>query len=81
MNPIYFEVADTQAFACFLGLNHLNYVTLISEPVTVVDMLFIWGILQLDSFQNFLVASDCGQVASVKRKKLFWWTQTHAVVT
>lgn len=41
MNPIYFEVADTQAFACFLGLNHLKYVTLISEPVTVVDMLFI----------------------------------------
>ena len=69
-NPIYFEVADTQAFACFLGLNHLlKYVTLILEPVTVVDMLFIWGVLLLGSFQNFLIASDCGQIAFSKKKK------------
>ena len=69
-NPIYFEVADTQAFACFLGLNHLlKYVTLILEPVTVVDVLFIWGILLLGSFQNFLIASDCGQIAFGKKKK------------
>ena len=39
------------------------------KPITIVDMLFIWGILLLGSFQNFLIASDCGQIAFNKKKK------------
>lgn len=52
MNPIYFEVADTQAFAVFWFKPSKLCDLFISEPVTVVDMFYL-RYLQLDSFQNF----------------------------